>query len=194
MLVQEGEDLVPARAFADGDELVLPGHGEAHRLVPARLEAQVARGDDSDDALTLDHRDARDPAPAGEVDDLPDRRIGGDRDRIPHDSALELLHPAHLVGLNGRWQVAVHDADAALLREGDGEAGFGHHVHRRRHDGDAEGDPGGKNGREIGVAGKDLRVPGRKHHIVEGECLFDVSHRHLVLRESPAGRWTRSLS
>ena len=56
------------------------------------------------------------------------------------------------------------------------------------------GIPGGEDSGKVGVAGEDLGVAGRKHHIVEGERFFDVSHRHLALLEVPAGRWTRSLS
>ena len=194
MLVQEADDLVAARVLPDGDELLFRGHGEADGLAPPRLEPKVASGHDADQPLPVHHRNPGDPAPAGELRDLPDGGVGPDRDRVAHHSALELLDPPHLVRLDLGRQVSVDDADAAFLGEGDCEPGLGHHVHRGRHDGDTERDPGGEDGGEVGVSGEDFGVAGREHHIVEGESFFDVSHRHLVLLESPAGRWTGSLS
>ena len=194
MLVEEPDDLVAARGLPDGDELVFRGHGEAHGLAPPGLEPEVAGGHDADQPLAVHHRHPGDPAPARELGDLADCGVGTDRDRVAHHAALELLHAPHLVGLDVRRQVPVDDPDAAFLGERDGEPGLGHHVHRGGHDGDAERDPGGENGGEVGVAGEDFGVSGRKHHIVEGEGFFDVSHRHLVLLEIPAGRWAHSLS
>jgi hypothetical protein len=45
----------------------------------------------------------------------------------------------------------VDNADAAGLRHGDGKAAFGHCVHGRRHQRDAEGDGVGQAGGSVGL-------------------------------------------
>jgi len=50
-------------------------------------------------------------------------------DRIADHAAFELFDPIDLAGLGFHRHVLVNDADAALLRHGDGQAGFGHRVH-----------------------------------------------------------------
>ena len=60
VLVHQRLAVVERRAFAHRDQALARRHDLAHRHVHARLEAQVAVGDDADHRLALQHREARD--------------------------------------------------------------------------------------------------------------------------------------
>ena len=61
------------------------------------------------------------------------------------------------------------DADAALARERDREAGLGHRVHRRRDDRDRELDRGREAGARRDVVRQDVRLGRNEEDVVEGE-------------------------
>jgi hypothetical protein len=82
---------------------------------------------------------------------------------------LVALDLGHLRGLLGGRQVLVHDADAALLGDGNRQARFSHGVHGRGDQGQVQLDVAGKPGGERGVLGQDLGIRGHQQHIVEGE-------------------------
>ena len=83
------------------------------------------------------------------------RRVGADGHRVDHHAGFELLDLADLLGLLGRRQIAVDDADAAGLRHGNGQPRFGDRVHRRRQDRrrqlDVAGDPGARRRSRPGI-------------------------------------------
>ena len=58
-----------------------------------------------------------------------DELVGRDGDRVDDHAALRALHLVDFAGLLLDGEVAVDDADAALLRHGDGQARLGHRVH-----------------------------------------------------------------
>ena len=103
--------------------------------------------------------------------------VGLDGHRIDHHPGLELLDLAHLVGLLGDRHVAVNDADPAGLRHRDRERAFGHGVHRRRDQRDAELDLAGEPGAGIGVGGQDRGGGRHQHDVVEGQRLPDFHLR-----------------
>ena len=138
VLVQEPEHCVLVRALAHRDEPILRRHDGRHRRVALRLEPQVAVRHDADEVLALDDGHAGDVLRARERDDVANRRVGRDRDRVVNDAALELLDLLNLARLILRRHVLVDDADAAFLRERDREPRLGHGVHRGRDDGDVQ--------------------------------------------------------
>ena len=94
--------------------------------------------------------------------------VGMDGDRVDHHAGFEFLDLADFVGLLLGIEVLVDDADAAGLRHGDGQAAFGHGIHRRGDQRDAELDRAGDAGAGVGLVG---RPPGGglQQDIVEGE-------------------------
>ena len=75
-----------------------------------------------------------------------------------------------------RRHVLVDDAEAALLRDGDGEARLGHRVHRRRDERDVERDRAGEAGLEGDVAGNDEGMGGDQQDVVERQRFPDDTH------------------
>ena len=104
-----------------------------------------------------------------------------DGDRVDHHPGLEFLDLADLVGLLLDRHVAVDDADAAGLGHRDRQRAFGHRVHRRRDQRDAELDLAGEAGAGIGVAGQHRGGRRDQHHVVEGQRLPDF-HASLLKR------------
>jgi hypothetical protein len=75
-----------------------------------------------------------------------------------------------------RGHVLVDDAEPALLRHRDGEAGFRDGVHRGGHQGNVEGDGLREAGGEADVAGNDEGVGGNEKDVVECQRLPDDTH------------------
>ena len=120
-------------------------HQLADPLARVAGEAHVAVGEDADElaVAVLDHRDAGDAVVGHQRQRVGQRLVGVDGDRVDHHAGLEFLDLAHLGGLLVDRQVAVDDAEAAGLRHGDRERAFGHRVHRRRDQRDAQLDLAG---------------------------------------------------
>ena len=71
----------------------------------------------------------------------------------------------------------MQDPDAALPRDGDGETGFGHRVHRRADQGDVQPDISGKARAHVYVSGHHLGFGGHEEDVAEGEAfLKDFIH------------------
>jgi len=58
VLVHQAAGFVDGSAFLDGDQLGFRRHDVGHLGVQARLEAQIAVGDDADQLAVIDHRQA----------------------------------------------------------------------------------------------------------------------------------------
>ena len=106
-LIERGSD-------SDGDE-VLAGHHLPHWDVGARLKAQIAIGEDADELLALGDRDAGDLESAHDFQGGGDGFVGRDGDGVDDHAALGALYFIHLLRLFVDAEVAVNDADAALL-------------------------------------------------------------------------------
>jgi len=63
----------------------------------------------------------------------------------------------------------VHDADATLLRDGNGQARFGHGVHGGGHQRQVQADVAGELRRKGSVLGQDLRIGGDEEDVVKGK-------------------------
>ncbi len=176
VLVQQRQHLFLGCGLAHGDQPILRRHDRGDRRIELLLEPQVAVRDDADRLPADDHRHAGDAARAREVEHLADGRIGGDGDRVLDDAALELLHAADLAGLRLDGHALVNDADAAFLRDGDGEAGFGDRVHGGREQGEVEPNAAGDARRQVDFPGQYFRVGRDEEDVVEGEGFFEDSH------------------
>ncbi len=148
------------RAFGHRHEAIALGHDVRHRLVEVRLEAQVAVGHDADDAMPLDDRKSRDAVPLRQCHHLAHRHRRRDGDGVLDHAALEALHLGDLGRLPRRRHVLVHYADAAFLRDRDGEPRLGDRVHGGRHERDVERDAAGEARLERDVARYDEGVRG----------------------------------
>mmetsp|Transcript_26318 Transcript_26318/g.62507 ORF Transcript_26318/g.62507 Transcript_26318/m.62507 type:complete len:641 (-) Transcript_26318:108-2030(-) len=182
--VHQGLGLVQRSALLDRDELFGRRHDFADLGVHARLEAQVPPGDDADHPPALDHREAREAMQPGQLDHLAHRGVRADRQRLADDAALVALDPGHLARLGFRRQVLVHDADAALLRNGDREAGLGHGVHRGGHQRQVQGDVARQTGRKAGVTWQHLGERWHQQNIVEGERFAEKAHEESSRRKA----------
>ena len=141
MLVQETEHLFLGGALLDRDQPLLGCHDGRHRRFELGLEPEVAVRDDADELFSLDDRHAGYILRPRQLDDITDRRLGLDRDRVADDAALEFLDDLNLARLLGRRHVLVDDADAAFLGDRDCEPGLGDRVHRCRDDRNVERKP-----------------------------------------------------
>jgi len=77
----------------------------------------------------------------------------------------------------------VNDAEAALLRNRDGQARVGDRIHRRREQRDVERDRAGEAGCEGNVAGNDAGVGGNEQDVVESQRLAHDTHRTLLAQK-----------
>src|SRR6185503_14373642 len=134
--------------------------------------------------------------PARDLHHLAHAHRGRDGDGLLHDAAFEALDLGNLRGLLGWGHVLVDDADAAFLRERDGEPCLGHRIHGGRQQGDVKLDRAGEAGGEADFAGEDGRVGWNEENVVEGECfLYDAHpltlHRKTKLYRRDPSRTTR---
>ena len=163
-------------AFPDCDQLVARRHHPAHGLVEIRLEAQVTVGDNADNLVAFDHRQAGNPALLRQRDHFAHRHAGRHGDRILDDARLETLDLRDLGRLLGGREILVDDAQAAFLRQRDCQACFGDGIHRRGEQRDVERDGAGEAGGETDFAWNDGRVSRNEQNVVEGQRFLDYAH------------------
>jgi hypothetical protein len=163
-------------ALGHRDQAITLRHDVGHRLVEIGLEARVAVGDDTDDALAVDHGQPGDPVPPGEGQHFAHRHRGRHRDRVLDHAAFEALDLGHFGRLPRRRHVLVDHTHAAFLRDGDCQAGIGDGVHRRGNQRDVEADRGREAGGERDVAGNDGGMRGDQQYVVEGQRFADNTH------------------
>ena len=131
VLVQNQLGFFKRGAHGNGDQVLL-GHHVADGNIGAGFKAQVAVGENADQPLAARNRHAGDLVAAHHFESVGDHLVGPDGDRVNDHAALRALHLVDFAGLVGDGEIAVHNADAALLRHGDGHARLGHRVHGGR--------------------------------------------------------------
>jgi hypothetical protein len=185
--MQQALRLVLADAFAHRDE-TLAGHQFGDRLARIVGEAHVAVGQDAAQfarliwiGAALDHRDAGNPVFGHQPQRVGQGLVGMDRDRIDHHPGLEFLDLADLGFLLVDRHVAVDHAEPAGLRHRDRERAFGHGVHRRRDQRDAQFDLAGDTGAGVGVARQHARCGRYEHDVVERQRLQDFHRPYYTL-------------
>ncbi len=176
VLVQQLHHLVAAGALFHGDQVLFAGHDVAHRVVHLAFEAQIPSGDDAHQLLAVDHRHTRDIVRAGQFHHITDADIGIDGDRLTNYAALVLLDSIDLTRLLLRRHVLVHDTDAALQRQRDGEARLGHCIHGGGNQWDTQLNPLCEFGSQVDVLRQHLRVGRDQQDIVECKGFLDNAH------------------
>ena len=142
VLVQHLLGFFQGRAHGDGDQVVL-GHHLFHGQVEAVLEAQVAVGEDAHQLALLGDGHAGNLVLFHDFQRIGDPVLGADGDGIDNHAAFRALHLIHFQRLLGNRHAAVHDSDAALLRQGNRQARFRDRVHGGADDGNVQGDMAG---------------------------------------------------
>lgn len=177
VLVELGLHLFQRGAFAGGDQLVLRGHDRGDGIAGVRLHPQVATGDDTDQLALLHHRETGEAVLAGHLQQFDDLGRGGHGDRVADDGRFVLLDLADFRGLLLDAHVLVDDADAAFLGHGDGQAGFGHGIHRGGYQRDVQFDAAGQASFQTHVLGQDFGITGDQKDVVESQgFLTDSQH------------------
>ena len=149
---------------------VLLRHPLGDRQIEARLETEVAVGEDADQlAVRVGHRHAGDLVLRHHLQRLGDglpRPHGHGIDDHPRLGALDLVD---FLGLRVDRHVLVDDAEAALLGHGDGQARLGDGVHGRGDDGDVEADVAGQARGDVDEVRMDVGLGGTEQNVVERE-------------------------
>ena len=122
VLVQQTENLFIGCAFTNRDEPVLRRHDLGNRRIELCFEARVAARNDADGDAIVDNRHTRYAHRAGQVDDLANRHVRRDGNRVAHHARFELLDHEDLASLFLDRHVLVDNAEAAFLGESDRES------------------------------------------------------------------------
>ena len=130
------------------------GHNFLDGQVEPALEPDVPVGQNADELVSLVRdREPRDALLAHDLQGLADLVLRPEGDGLDDHAALVALDLVDLLGLGLDGQVAVDDADPALLGDGDGHPRCRHRVHGRAEDGDV--------GRDLDESGKVLQAEQR---------------------------------
>jgi hypothetical protein len=186
VLVQNAFGVFERGADGYGDEPV-PALRHAGRdgQMEIRLKAQVAIGEDADQVPAFGgHRNAGDAKLLHQFERVGDRLVGADGDGIDNHAALGALHAVDLLHLPFERHVAVNDADAALLGEGDGQVCFRHRVHGGADDRNLQGNPAGQQGAGVGLPGQNGAVRRLQENVVKGEAFLNLIGNHVSLQDS----------
>ena len=184
VLVHQVARFVAVGIFLDHDEPVARRHDVGDGLVEIALETQVAVGHDADDLLALHHRQAGYLVLAGQVEHIAHGHVRRNGNGIFHHAALETLDLGDLCRLFFGGHVLVHDADAALLRQGNRQARLGDGVHRSGQQRNVQGDVAGKLGAQTDIARQDVGMRRKQQYIVEGEGFLSNTHGNLPLQSA----------
>ena len=132
MLLQDGFRLIERSANRNSYEGLL-GHHFGNRQFEARLEAQVAIGDDTDQmSVSVNDRHAADVIALHHVQGFPNRTVLWNCHGIDDHSRFRSFDLVNFLGLALDAQVLVNNANAALLRDGDCQRSFRYGIHRGR--------------------------------------------------------------
>ena len=97
--------------------------------------------------------------------------VGRQGDRVGDHAGFGALDLVDLAGLGFGRQVAVDDANPALARQGNRQAGLGDRVHGRREEGDVQPDVARQAGAHVGLRRQDFGITRDDQQIVKGQRL-----------------------
>ena len=166
VLVEDFLGLLERGADGDGDEVFF-GHHFGDGDVGAGFEAEVAVGEDADQLAIAGDGDAGDLVAAHDFEGVGDELLGGHGDGIDDHAGLGALDLVDFAGLLLDGEVAMDDAEAALLGHGDGHARFGDGVHGGGEQRGGEGDALGEPGRGGDLGGRNFTPGGGQQDVVE---------------------------
>ena len=168
-------------AHGHGDEIFL-GHDVADGLIEVALESQVAIRQDAD---------SRCPRVTGSPDTL---YLFMNSSAWRTDISGPMVTGSTIMPLSERFtrsissacrsmrHIAVHESDAALPRDGDGQARVGDGVHGGGDDGNIQRDAARKERARIGVGGQHVGFAGHQQDIVESQTFGDARSRSCARR------------
>ena len=177
MLVQDGLGLFQRGAHRNRDQVFL-GHDFGNRQVEAILETQVAIGENAHQHAVLGDRHARDAVARHQRLRGGNRLVRTDRDRVHDHAALTALHAVHFFRLPVDRHVAMHNADAALLRQRNRQVRFRHRIHGGGNNRNIESDLARQAGASIHL-GRDHFAAGRfEKNVIESQTLREYVLNH----------------
>jgi len=172
---------------ARGDEVFR--HDLDDRGVGFAMVFEVAAGDDADDAaFAVEDGNARDVMGFHQFMGLAHGRGVRQGLGIGDDAVFGAFDLFDFEGLLIRGEVFMHDADAAQLGEGDGQAVLGDGIHRGGDERDVEIDPARQAGGDDGVFRDHVRAVGDQQEVIVGEADVGENGGHGRLRVMPAPR------
>ena len=136
---------------------LLLGHHFANRKVETCFESKITIGQNADQSAVFGDRHAGDLVMRHQLYGVFDLLVRRHGDRIHDHAAFRSLHLVDFRRLLLDRHVLVNDADAALLRERNGQARFGDGIHRGAHDRDVQFDAIGQRGSGANFGGQDVR-------------------------------------
>src|SRR5690554_2460283 len=155
-------DHVEFSPFRHRYQTLTRGHDVGNAVTLVGLKAHVTLGDDTYQVFALYHRKAGETMLLSYGQQVFELGFGTYGHRILDDHALVLFDLANFCRLGGNTHVLVHDANPALLRHGNGQAGFGHGIHGGGDKRNIEVEIAGEAGSQVDVLGQDIRVAGDK--------------------------------
>ena len=176
VLVNQRLSLIKTRALFDGNEAFPRCHDVLHRLIEICLETQVAAGDDTNNLLVFDHRQAREAVLSLQLDHFAYQHGGRNCQGVFDDTGLKPLHLRNLSRLSTNGEIFVNDPDTAFLRQRDRKARFGHCIHRSGNQREIECDLGAQTGGELHVARVNLGVSWDEQNVVERKRFGNKFH------------------
>ena len=118
VLIQQDLGLREGGAIGHGHQLFTRRHDLAHRQVKTGLKAQIAPGHQTNHLATVNHGKPRHTELLGQRHHLAHRVLWRDHHRVTQHTRLVTLDFGHFGCLLLRRHVFMHDADAALLCNG----------------------------------------------------------------------------
>ena len=140
MDMQQVTHLVLTLTFKHGNQLIFAGHDGGNAGIKVALEAHIAAGDDTDQVIAVEHRNAGNIVFRGQVDQFAYRGAESDGNGVTNHTGLVFLHQADVMGLLFDGHILMNNADTAFLRHRNRQTGFGDCIHCGRDQGDIEFD------------------------------------------------------
>jgi hypothetical protein len=147
------------------------------------FEPQIAIGQDAGQAGAAGNRQAGDAVLVHDLQGLANGDIRRNRDWIDDHPRFRTFHAVNFFALPVDRHIAVNDANAALSRDGDGQARFGNGVHGRRGQRHADAQLAGEIGGGVDLGGNDRGFSGQQQNVVEGQAIDNRTINHEDLSE-----------
>ena len=164
----------------NSDEILL-GHHFIDGNVEAGFKAQIAVGENADQLAVVRNGDAGNLVLAHHLKRIAHLVRSVHSDRVDDHATFRALHFVDFVGLLIDGEVAMDDANSALLRQRDRHVRFGDSVHGGAHDGNVQADLARKLRLRAGRRRNDVGAGGQEKDVVKSESLRNGKMNHKFL-------------